>query len=141
MRADLVILSSLIASVSGLGINCQGSSNCGLFVYGNYANGTPVQQLNALIQENIDPNRWYNNGEQIACIHGSTFYHPTEVCAFLQNSGGAPGSSIKELLPYLVDHGCSSCGSVPLFFPNDNDVSNGELTVNSVSNGCGTGMC
>ncbi|KAL3463487.1 killer toxin [Aspergillus heterothallicus] len=141
MRPDIFMLTTLAASVSGLGINCRGSSNCGSFVFGNYANGNPLEQLNRLIQNNIDPSQWYNNGEQIACLKGSVFYTPSYICAFLPNSGGAPGLSIKNLLPYPIDHGCGTCSSVPLFFPGDNDVNNGILTLNSVSGGCGTGMC
>jgi hypothetical protein len=64
-------------------------------------------------------------------------------CLFLQGSGyGAPGRSIGGLIESLLQHGCNTCGSVPLFFPppnNNNDPSLGILTSNFVSNikGCG----
>jgi hypothetical protein len=65
------------------------------------------------------------------------------ICAFLQKSGGAPGRSIKTLSRAIPDHGCAVCGSVPLFFPDDNNVDNGMLTFNAVSSPCGNkhGLC
>jgi hypothetical protein len=43
-------------------------------------------------------------------------------------------NEIKTLAKRIVDHGCESCGSVPVFFDKgDNDVkSQGELTFNYV---------
>ncbi len=36
----------------------------------------------------------------------------------------------------LFDHGCDRCGSIPVFFPDNNDESaHGILTVNYVKNG------
>ncbi|RSL39672.1 hypothetical protein CEP54_016280 [Fusarium duplospermum] len=42
----------------------------------------------------------------------------------------------KELAHYIAEHGCLACGSVPTGFPGSNDVTQGELTFNYVSNPC-----
>ncbi|OCL14191.1 killer toxin [Glonium stellatum] len=115
-------------TIAAEGINCHGSANC------DTAPDAPqLIDLVALI-DHIDDNRFYNNGEQIACQNEAFF--KGAVCAFTQKSGGAPGSSIKTLAQELRDHGCSVCGSIPLFFPQDNNVDDGELTVNWVGNSC-----
>ncbi|KAL4886884.1 Kp4-domain-containing protein [Aspergillus karnatakaensis] len=117
-------LLSLLTTTTALGINCRGSSDCGL------SSAPSMGEIVSIIEE-IPDNAWYNNGEHITCIASAT--NDYSICAFLQNSGGAPGSSIKTLARELQQHGCQNCGSIPLFFPNDNDVSNGELTVNVVA--------
>ena len=134
---QLFIFAVLWHLVDGLGINCRGSSNCG-----GQGAVRVVRRLTRSIND-IDPSRWYRNGEQIACMgvdsdNGIRFY-----CAFLQNTGGAPGSKILELAHYIQDHGCKICGSVPYFYPAENDVSRGELTYNSVIKPCSRddGLC
>ena len=52
--------------------------------------------------------------------------------------------NIQGLAPRIPEHGCDKCGSVPYFFPSDNDVTHGELTFNYVTNGCNdqnSGLC
>ncbi|KAB8233944.1 hypothetical protein ETB97_003270 [Aspergillus alliaceus] len=130
---NLLAIASLgVLAVEGKGINCEGSSNCGNVAF----------HISKLINDvkNIDPNRWYYNGNRIACwqnVAGSGF------CAFPQKTGGVPGKSIPDLLQKISDHGCKRCGSVPLFYPQDNNIdSHGEITVNWVSStgGC-NGLC
>ncbi|KAL4908780.1 killer toxin [Aspergillus multicolor] len=134
MRLNLPLLLAVALSQTtptlSLGINCRGSSNCA-------APDVPsLLDLVALIDQ-INPSRWYNNGQQIACLNENL--DMGAFCAFLQNSGGAPASSIITLAQELRDHGCGVCGSVPLFYPNDNNVDDGELTVNFVSSSCCAG--
>ncbi|KAJ5649517.1 killer toxin [Penicillium longicatenatum] len=126
MRFEHVLLAALTSTAEALalGINCRGSSNCG------------APDAPELIDQ-IDPSRWYDNGEQIACQNEAL--DEGAVCAFLQNSGGAPASSIITLARELEDHGCGVCGSIPLFYPNDNNVDDGELTINFVSGSCCSG--
>ncbi|KAI5460745.1 killer toxin [Mariannaea sp. PMI_226] len=112
-----IFLAAVATTVNGLGINCEGSGQCGPLADNN------AQKLVNYIN-GIDPNRWYNNGQLIAC---SGF-----VCAFLQNTGGAPGRNIKGLAHFITEHGCKNCGSVPYFYPSDNNVADGELTFNAV---------
>lgn len=112
--------------VAALGINCRGSALCG-------NKSGAMDELRDLITDNIngvDPNYWFRNGEQIACSR--------QVCAFLQNTNGAPGQSIRDAIVDLRNHGCKACGSVPFY---NNDVNLGMLTVNYVSHDCGKGVC
>ncbi|KAK5999180.1 hypothetical protein PT974_01570 [Cladobotryum mycophilum] len=90
-----------VSAVNGLGINCRGSGQCPFIGSGH------AKQLVGFIN-GIDPNRWYNNGQPIAC--------EGILCAFLQNTGGAWGRNIKGLAHFITDHGCDNCGSVPYFF-------------------------
>ncbi|KAJ6576048.1 Kp4-domain-containing protein [Mycena vulgaris] len=120
------ITTAVTLPVADLGINCQGSRLCD----GNAFDTS--SQLVEYINQASD-GTWFNNGQHIACVNS--------ICAFLQNSNGAPGSSVKALAHYIPDHNCKVCGSVPLFYPNDNNVANGELTFNAVSNPCTTGLC
>lgn len=130
---SVLALASISISGALAGINCNGSGNCP-GVAGN---------LNTLISyaNSIDSNRWYNNGEKIVCQESAL---GTGLCAFLKNTGGAPGSSIKPLLQALANHGCKKCGSIPLFYPqgDNNDADHGILTVNAVgsTDGC-NGRC
>jgi hypothetical protein len=134
--ARLLIFATLFSLAAALGINCRGAG-C----------GSAAGPLTRAI-EGIDRGRWFANGEQIACVtvtsttadSGTT---TSSYCAFLQNTGGAWGSRILELAHYLRDHGCKGCGSVPYFYPEDNDVSHGELTYNSVRRPCSwrDGLC
>ncbi|KAF4448966.1 Killer toxin, Kp4 [Fusarium austroafricanum] len=127
----LFIAFSLVSSTAALGINCRGSANCNTF-----GNNQIAAQLTHAI-DGIDPNRWYNNGQHIACVGtGAPITGNGAFCAFLQGTGGAPGRNIKGLAHFIPEHGCGACGSVPYFFPSSNDVKDGQLTYNYVSNGC-----
>jgi hypothetical protein len=129
----LFILVAFLSPASALGINCRGSVDC---------EGIPspsVAHSLATFINGIDQERWYQNGEQIACdarvvqsqdvIRGPTTLY---FCPFLQNTGGAWGSDILRLANYIPDHGCKVCGSVPYFYPSDNNVEHGELIFNHV---------
>jgi hypothetical protein len=119
---------SLIPAATALGINCRGSHNC-------LGGASIAQSLTAFISD-IDQGRWYENGEHIACditVVVDSGSSNVCTCAFLQNTGGAWGSDILRLAHYISDHGCQACGSVPYFYPSDNDVRHGELTYNYVS--------
>lgn len=128
-----VALASLAIApiVQGLGINCRGSGYC---TFNTNKNEWDAQTLTWFINA-IDTGRWYNDGEQIACT-------PTQICAFLQKTDGAWGYNIKGLAHLITDHGCKICGSVPYFYPSDNNCDNGMLTYNYVSNpACNNGLC
>lgn len=126
------------ASVSALGINCEGSGYCSPIVGNPGANNHPLPEMADYIDYGIDDNRWYGEGEHIACDQGSA------VCAFVQKASGAWGSDIARLVRDLANHGCTVCGSVPLGFPGTNDVNNGEVTFNFVGlddMGSCSGLC
>ncbi|KAJ2981449.1 hypothetical protein NQ176_g2014 [Zarea fungicola] len=126
------IIAFLAVKASALGINCQGSSQCGPTF------GGPSDILASV--QNIDPNHTYQNGEYIACAQNDL---GTGKCAFLQGTGGITGDLIKTLVQDIVNHGCDKCGSVPVFFnAGDNDPNtHGILTINFVNSpGC-NGLC
>jgi len=126
VSARLLIFTALLSFAAALGINCRGSGACSA--------GRAGELLRAI--EGIDRGRWFADGEQIACVTYDSGDGSASFCAFLQNTGGAWGSRILELAHHLRDHGCKGCGSVPYFYPEDNDVSQGELTYNSVRRPC-----
>ncbi|RGP78398.1 hypothetical protein FLONG3_3534 [Fusarium longipes] len=130
MQITTIVATALLAAGQAVaGINCKGSSQCAGGINGAY--------LSSLVNlaQYVDPNRWYKNGEHIVCAD--------RLCAFLQNTGGMPGSSIRPLLRELENHGCNKCGSIPVFFPDDNDEkSHGILTANYVLNPkCSWAVC
>ncbi|OCL14192.1 killer toxin [Glonium stellatum] len=115
---------AVLSSANAKGINCEGSSDCGL------SDAPSMGELVSIIEDSVPDDQFYANGEHIVCIEsGSRAY---SICAFCQMSGGAPGSSIKVLARELLAHGCQNCGSIPLFYPGDNNVADGELTFNAV---------
>ncbi|CEI60144.1 unnamed protein product [Fusarium venenatum] len=122
----ILTLAGAISSTDALGINCRGSSKCSAL----FGSSSVARDLTNVIN-NIDENRWYRNGEHIACV-GNQAGNGGGYCAFLQNTGGAPGRNIKGLAHFITDHGCKMCGSVPYFYPADNNVDNGQLTYNFV---------
>jgi len=108
-----------------LGINCRGSSRC----HGSAAAQYLVQLINKL-----PDGVFYVNQQQIACMG--------TICAFLQSTDGKWSQDIKSLAYYIQAHGCMSCGSVPVHFPESNNVRNGELTFNYVQHRCPqSGVC
>jgi hypothetical protein len=136
---SIIFTMLLAAGQVKAGINCEGSSACPL------KSAKHMQHLRNLVND-IDPNRWYNNGDNIACVGPvSSAWTVTWTCAFLQGTGGAPGKSIPALLQSLLDHGCINCGSVPLYYPvngDNNDGDHGILTVNEVYNpACENRLC
>lgn len=123
---------------AALGINCQGSALCGISSW----NVPGLLGIMRGMVNGIDQNHWYQNGEHIVC---SQDIGGQGLCAFLQGTGGMPGSSIPGLLDALLQHGCTKCGSVPVYLPvngDNNPNDHGILTVNYVSNpnGC-NGLC
>ncbi|KAF2689773.1 killer toxin [Lentithecium fluviatile CBS 122367] len=131
MHISATVLSAILAfgtHATALGINCRGSSNCGLV-------GTA--SLDGVINaaRNAGDNHVFQNGEHVACVQfGNGGVPGGSLCAFPQGtSGGIEGWKAKQLLGFLKDHGCSRCGSVPRNYPVDNDVNSaGQLTVNWV---------
>ncbi|ORX77841.1 killer toxin, partial [Basidiobolus meristosporus CBS 931.73] len=104
-----------------LGINYRGGSECAITV--NSSN-----QLVAKICS-LPSGNSYGPGVRITAncrILG-------DITAFTQKTGSSiTTSKAWSLLHELQNHGCNECGSVPLGYPEDNDVKHGELTVNYV---------
>ncbi|KAK3384128.1 killer toxin, Kp4/SMK-like protein, core [Lasiosphaeria ovina] len=109
----------VFGGANALGINCRGNSQC---------KGSARELVGVI---NTIGGGSFNNGQQIACVTGS-------LCAFFQ---GVPGGSVdaattKTLAQKIIDHGCNSCGSVPL---SDNNPATGILTFNFVGSVCANG--
>lgn len=109
-----------------LGINCQGSSTCGVGGIGGTDRGTIDDLRNSIAGG--DDGQW-GDGQHVGCISHAT----GRLCAFYQNVGSRLFNKDQTLtyLQWLLDHGCEVCGSVPT--DDGNDVNNGELTVNFVA--------
>ncbi|KAJ4354635.1 uncharacterized protein N0V89_006372 [Didymosphaeria variabile] len=86
------------------------------------------------IDKNLSNCAVFHDGQQVACKS----CHLTKMegsCVFLQKMGTktATGKQVKDAVKRLKEKGCKYCGSAPLFTDNVND---GEVTVNYVTNGC-----
>ncbi|KAJ9365561.1 killer toxin Kp4/SMK [Paecilomyces variotii] len=119
---NLTLITLGISSASeALGINCRGSSNCG---------GTlcSLSTIYSAVEQLPDGNL-YNPGQHIACCGDPGVV--SGLCAFTQNTDKQiSAAQAKTLLQGLINHGCQKCGSNPF---QDNNVAEGELTVNYVS--------
>jgi hypothetical protein len=100
MQFTITTILALAASVSALGINCRGSSQC------SQGTGEVSRKLTGYINQLAD-DRWVDNGVQIACVREPHAGGADgAICAFMQGTGGAPAKSLKSLAQDLVDHGC-----------------------------------
>ncbi|KAI1080319.1 hypothetical protein F5B20DRAFT_540218 [Whalleya microplaca] len=151
-----------------LGINCRGSGLCDLATIENNS-GVRILQLwhDVLAATDKDPNTVYNSGDHIVCIGtsvsitvGASASAEVEgiggelsletsanlgtggVCLFPQGAS-LTLASIRALVDALGNHGCSTCGSVPIHFVDQgsNDPSSGILTSNYVGNPYCGGNC
>ena len=89
------------------------------------SNPCPIDVLALKIDE-LDDDRLFEPGEHIACCADDAWQ-----CVFTQRTTElVSGARVKELFYGIVDHGCTACGSNPFY---NNDVDQGELTINYVS--------
>ena len=109
-----------------LGINCRGSSTCGVGGIFHTPAGTLEDVFKAVA---AGPDGQWSNGQHVGCVPHAT----GRLCAFYQNIGGRLFNKDQSLnyLNQLSEHGCRVCGSVPT--DPGNNVANGQLTVNFVS--------
>ncbi|CEF75998.1 hypothetical protein FGSG_10551 [Fusarium graminearum PH-1] len=112
--------------VRRLGINCRGSSTCGVGGIGHTPNGD-LKDVRDAVAAGEEGN--FGNGDHIACIP----FVVGQLCAFYQGIGSRTFTKEQSVtfLDQLRQHGCSKCGSIPV--DPGNDVKNGQLTVNYVS--------
>ncbi|KAF9779696.1 hypothetical protein IL306_001292 [Fusarium sp. DS 682] len=109
-----------------LGINCRGSSTCGVGGIGHLPNAN-LKDVRDAVAAGDEGN--FANGEHVACVPFAT----GSLCAFYQNIGSRTFTKEQTVsfLDSLRDHGCTKCGSIPT--DAGNNVDNGELTVNFVA--------
>ncbi|KAF7556326.1 hypothetical protein G7Z17_g1543 [Cylindrodendrum hubeiense] len=121
----LALATSAFAVSDALGINCQGSGLC----VGN--KGTLGQAQGQL--RGMDQNQVFTDGQHITCVKTSSIGEPS-LCIFYQKTNGRKwtvGQTVN-FVQQILDHHCTACGSVPT--DSGNNVSNGELTANIVTN-------
>lgn len=128
------------------------------FLAGTQNLGQDIIQVlrNALNHTTLPDSTSYGNGEHLVCV-GNTIPISLSIGSpfvSVMLGGGIPvggifafpqslpaGSTlilaqIKTLADDVLQHGCNTCGSVPIKFPNNQDVDIvGELTCNFVSQG------
>lgn len=151
-----------IQTASSLGINCRGSGVCPLatFFAGAQNKGTAIIEglRDGLDRTTLPVSTTYSNGQHIVCVGSdlpiSISIAPEDspvsvtlgggipiggICAFLQSLPSGKTltlGQIKTLTDDIIQHGCKTCGSVPITYPNNQDVDSvGELTYNFVSEG------
>ncbi|KAJ3545522.1 hypothetical protein NM208_g1370 [Fusarium decemcellulare] len=107
------------------GINCRGSSTCGVGGIGHFPNAD-LKDVRDAVASGEEGN--FGNNEHIACVP----FVAGALCAFYQNIGDRTFTKDQTVafLDQLRAHKCNKCGSIPV--DNGNNVDNGELTVNYV---------
>lgn len=154
----------LASTVSTLGINCRGSGLCPLATWDNQSPLPVMQILRDALYESKAPESTpYNNGDHVLCISNTLTINlsipiidPTGltsglnlgswhlggrikdggICLFPQYMKNGPLTlgMIRKLADKLLEHGCETCGSVPIHFVDkgSNDPGDGILTFNYV---------
>ncbi|KAI2470354.1 hypothetical protein F4781DRAFT_390665 [Annulohypoxylon bovei var. microspora] len=151
-----------------LGINCRGSGLCPLATIENHS-GTRILQLwhDVLAATDKDPNTVYNSGDHVVCVGTSATITVGAsvsgevngiegevslesdisigtggVCLFPQRAS-LTLAQIRELVDAIGNHGCATCGSVPIHFVDQgsNNPKDGILTSNYVGNPFCGGNC
>ncbi|KAH7186243.1 killer toxin Kp4/SMK [Fusarium flagelliforme] len=109
-----------------LGINCRGSSSCGVGGIFHLPNHDMKDVRDAVAAG--EEGNWAN-GEHVACVP----FAFGQLCAFYQGIGSRTFSKQQTVtyLDELLEHKCDKCGSIPT--DPGNNVANGQLTVNYVA--------
>lgn len=167
MHLSAFILSTFAltaTTTSALGINCRGSGLCPLATWDNRAPESIIQILrDAVWASDKSPSTVYNSGDHIICVGSNqpiTFtggaqaeglsgsfslngnIHEGGICLFPQGAS-LTLEQIRPLTNAVLEHGCSTCGSVPIHFVDQgsNDPQWGILTFNYVKNPYCDGNC
>ncbi|KAI1122959.1 hypothetical protein F5Y10DRAFT_252763 [Nemania abortiva] len=164
----LYALGAYAALASALGINCRGSGLCPRASWNNNAPESIIQLLrDAVYAAPASLSTAYSSGDHVICVSQSQQI-TIEVGFELDGFGGSIGlsgsigeggiclfpqymadgatlslDSIRPLLDAILEHGCTTCGSVPIHFVDEgsNDPSDGILTFNYVANPYCVGNC
>ena len=159
-------LFTLLTTTTALGINCRGSALCDRAT--SSSNDKIVQILrDAVWASNKDNSTSYPSGDHIICISqtdkvtikggvegeyegltgsfsisGDVNFQAGGICLFPQGATLSLGQ-IRPLTDAILEHGCSTCGSVPIHFVDQgsNDPGAGILTYNYVENAYCDGAC
>ncbi|KAG8531285.1 uncharacterized protein KY384_003997 [Bacidia gigantensis] len=162
----LSLLTTLLTPATSLGVNCRGSALCDRATLSSQS-GKIVQIFrDAVYAAQIPDDTHYNDGDHILCISqtesltisagveggakgvtgsfslsGSLAVGAGGICLFPQGTqSGLALSEIRTLADKVLEHGCSTCGSVPRDWE-QNDPKDGILTFNYVENPFCDGNC
>ena len=162
--AAISLFQALTPGAECLGINCRGSFMCKVASWQSKSPKRISQALRDAIWLSPKANHtMYQSGEHIICVTSSlgvsnevgaqTSDGPTSsltlsgkintggICVFPQGSNVTLGL-VRGLSDKLLQHGCGTCGSVPIkFLEGSNDPGPGILTYNYVNNPDCTGQC
>ncbi|MCJ1463958.1 hypothetical protein MMC07_002568 [Pseudocyphellaria aurata] len=164
--AGLVALATSFGMVSSFGFvtRCHGSVICNLAAWSNDTPESIVEILrDAVWASTKDNSTVYNSGDHIICVGANqpitigagagykgvsgTFSLSGDIpeggiCLFPQGSALTLGQ-IRPLTNSVLEHGCSTCGSVPIHYVDQgsNDPGAGLLTFNYVHNPTCDGNC
>ncbi|KAF6222458.1 hypothetical protein HO133_001544 [Letharia lupina] len=160
LMQGITCLSTLLGSSYALGINCRGSGLCDRATMSS-SSGKIVQILRDAVWAASESNSTtYGDGSHIICISqtdtvtisasaggdydgvtgsfslsGDLSVGAGGICLFPQGASLSL-EQIRPLTDAILEHGCSTCGSVPIHFVDQgsNDPSDGILTFNYVEN-------
>ncbi|KAJ5836901.1 killer toxin [Penicillium robsamsonii] len=157
----LLIISVYAHPILSLGINCRGSALCPRATWNNPVPQSVIQLLRDAIYAAPEPlSTAYQNGDHVICVSQSQpitispgfaiggitgsiglsgSIHEGGICLFpeyMASGASLTLTDIRPLLDAVLEHGCTTCGSVPIHFVDDgnNDPSDGILTFNYVAN-------
>ncbi len=128
----LTLTAALASTTAALGINCRGSGLCA-------SNKGLLGEAQAQLR-GMDQNKRFTDGQHVTCVQSSVTIGNPSLCIFYQKTNGRSWT-VGQTVQYvqdLLDHGCGACGSVPT--DPGNNVNNGELTANMVTNAARRGM-
>ncbi|KAF2767842.1 hypothetical protein EJ03DRAFT_140873 [Teratosphaeria nubilosa] len=138
----LLLSPQILASPKGL--NCKGSSACDSFSTTYGAVFDAIEIIFGYVKSLDDDLARSEVDGHIACWPVPNNVLNGGVCTFVQKTSDEfTGAQIKALMAELSNHCSGNCGSIPTgYLDGDNNVNNGELTVNYVSKpkGC-NGIC
>ncbi|CAF9929783.1 MAG: hypothetical protein HETSPECPRED_007447 [Heterodermia speciosa] len=159
-------LFALLTTSTALGINCRGSALC------DRATSSSKDKIVQILRDAVwastkDNSTTYQSGDHIICISqtdtvtieagveggpegltgsfslsGDVNIQAGGICLFPQRAALNLGQ-IRPLTDAILEHGCSTCGSVPIHFVDQgsNDPGAGILTYNYVENAFCDGAC
>ncbi|KAI1145062.1 hypothetical protein F4825DRAFT_444843 [Nemania diffusa] len=167
-KRSMYMLSVYVNFALSLGINCRGSGLCPRASWNNVADVSIIQLLRDAVYASSAPlSTSYESGDHVICVSQSQQI-TIEVGFELDGLGGSIGltgslgeggiclfpqymadgatlslSQIRPLMDALLEHKCTTCGSVPIHFVDEgsNDPSDGILTFNYVAAPYCVGNC
>ncbi|KAI1088038.1 hypothetical protein F5B19DRAFT_30263 [Rostrohypoxylon terebratum] len=165
---SIIQLLAFTSAVSALGINCRGSGLCPRASWNNDAPVSVMQLLRDAVYAAPNPlSTGYKSGDHVICVSQSQkitidvgftldgfkgsvglsgSIKEGGICLFPQYMASGATltlAQIRPLMDALLEHRCSTCGSVPIHFVDEgsNDPSDGILTFNYVAAPYCVGNC